>query len=389
MKVTFKTLTGKGFQLDVEPSQTVAEVKQQIAESQGEAAFAVDAQKLIYQGKVLKDETTLEANAVTENGFLVVMVAKPKQPAAAATSAAAASVPKPEAAAAAAATTAPPPSAPDTASRTPAPPAATPTVAPPAQAAAPTDVYGTAASSLVAGTQLESTIAGIMEMGFQREEVIRALRAAYNNPDRAVEYLMTGIPETAEPVAPVAAPPRAPAEPVPVQQPAAPATGAPAPPAQQQPTGPNVQPLNLFPQGMPGFGGGGGGGASSLDFLRNNPQFQALRTMVQANPQILQPMLQELGKQNPQLLQLINNNQAEFLRLINEPAPEGMEGDMFGMEEGGPTTLTITQEEKEAIDRLESLGFDRQHAIEAYFACDKNEELAANYLLNSVAEDFD
>ena len=34
-------------------------------------------------------------------------------------------------------------------------------------------------------------------------------------------------------------------------------------------------------------------------------------------------MLQELGKNNPQLLQIINQNQADFLRLINEPAGAG------------------------------------------------------------------
>ncbi|KAL7260524.1 hypothetical protein ACSBR1_006230 [Camellia fascicularis] len=49
-----------------------------------------------------------------------------------------------------------------------------------------------------------------------------------------------------------------------------------------------------------------------------------MRSMVQANPQILQPMLQELGKKNPQLLRLIQEHNAKFLQLINKPV-EGSE----------------------------------------------------------------
>lgn len=54
------------------------------------------------------------------------------------------------------------------------------------------DVYGQAASNLVAGSNLEETVQQILDMGggsWDRDTVIRALRAAFNNPERAVEYL--------------------------------------------------------------------------------------------------------------------------------------------------------------------------------------------------------
>jgi UV excision repair protein RAD23 len=43
----------------------------------------------------------------------------------------------------------------------------------------------------------------------------------------------------------------------------------------------------------------------------------------------------------------------------------------------------------EAINRLVSLGFPKTRAAEAYFACDKNEEMAANFLFESGGFDDD
>ncbi|XP_065880629.1 ubiquitin receptor RAD23d-like [Euphorbia lathyris] len=398
MKIFVKTLKGSTFELDVRPEDTIADVKMNIETTQGAAIYPAGQQMLIHQGKVLKDQTTISENNVAENSFLVIMLTKSKSsPGEGSTTAAstntrnvtqtssqvstASQAPVP--------TSTPPAPAPVTMpAPAPAPatmPAPAPTPAPVSTAAAAVpepDVYDQAASNLVAGSNLEGTIQQIVDMGggtWDRDTVVRALRAAYNNPERAVEYLYSGIPEQAE-APPVARVPVSGQPPNPPAQPQQPAQPAPVPSA-----GPNANPLDLFPQGLPNMGSGAAG-AGTLDFLRNSQQFQALRAMVQANPQILQPMLQELGKQNPHLVRLIQEHQADFLRLINEPA-EGGEGNVLGqLASSMPQAVTVTPEEREAIERLEAMGFDRALVLEVFFACNKNEELAANYLLDHMHE---
>ncbi|XP_015067228.1 ubiquitin receptor RAD23c isoform X2 [Solanum pennellii] len=386
MKIFVKTLKGTHFEIEVKPEDSVADVKKNIESVQGQDVYPAAQQMLIHQGKVLKDTTTLEENKVAENSFVVIMLSKNKV-----SSTGTSSIP------AALSNTAQPDGSTDQARQTITTPQATaappqsasesaPTPAPvPAAASSVTDVYDQAASNLVAGSNLESTVQQILDMGggsWDRDTVVRALRAAYNNPERAVDYLYSGIPEQTE-IPPVARAPAAPAV-------TAPASGQAINPAAQDASqlavpssGPNANPLDLFPQGL--TNAGSNAGAGNLDFLRNSPQFQALRAMVQANPQILQPMLQELGKQNPHLMRLIQEHQPDFLRLINEPV-EG-EGNVLGQTAGAiPQAVTVTPEEREAIERLEAMGFDRALVLEVYFACNKNEELAANYLLDHLHE---
>jgi UV excision repair protein RAD23 len=58
------------------PVVQVAEVKRIIESSQGQNVYPADQLMLIYQGKILKDDTTLESNKVAENGFIVIMLSK-------------------------------------------------------------------------------------------------------------------------------------------------------------------------------------------------------------------------------------------------------------------------------------------------------------------------
>lgn len=281
-------------------------------------------------------------------------------------------------------------------------------------------------------------------MGFPEAEVRACLRAAGGNPDVAVEFLMNGIPDYAQ---------------------------------EQQASVANTPAANAS-----GNAGTGTGGEQPLAQLRNHPQINQLRRLVQSNPSTLQAVLTQIGQQQPELLQEINGNQELFLQIMNEPATddgaanaassrppsvggpavgmgaggispemmagmgnpaqmaqmidsmspeqlqsmaammgltpeqlrmtaqaigqmppdelqnymnmamqgEGM-GDMAGMMEGagggghghgGQQVLRLTEEEMAAVDRLAGMGFDRSEAAQAYLACDKNEELAANLLMD-------
>jgi len=351
MLVTLKNLQQQTFQIEIAATDTVKLLKEKIESVKGES-YKASEQKLIYAGKILVDDDPLSKYNIDEKKFIVVMLSKPKVTAAS---------PAP---AAAPAESSPAPAA--------ATPAATPAEPPKEETmetgpATPAPATG-GDSGLVVGEDYNRMVQNIQDMGYERSQVEAALRASFNNPDRAVEYLLTGIPPQMD------------------------VGGGPAAVA----------------------GGGGAGGApvavpaagaapgeNPLAFLRDHEMFQQIRSVIQQNPNMLSTMLQQIGQSNPQLLQIISQNQEAFIRMINEG--EAGEG---GGEEGGvggvgaalgdapalgdaldqPGVIQVSPQDKEAIERLKALGFPEHLVVQAYFACEKNENLAANFLLS---QDFD
>lgn len=350
------------------------------------------------------------------------MITKPKPtPAATPAPAATTSAPTPAQA------PAPAPAVPQTPAQAPVPVVAPNAPAPAAPAASSASAETASAASdgsFVVGSALETSVNNMVEMGFPKEQVMRALRAAFNNPDRAVDYLFNGIPESAVPRQQTGQAPGTPS----------PSTGA-APPLANTPAAP-ANPRNLCTSGfslpVPAAtrcaflltlalcfatveaaaaaaaapppaaagataGSGPSSGSAELDAVIHLPIFQQLKTLVQQTPDLLQPFLHQLGQSNPDLFQIITRNQAAFLRFLEDGTGlefgiEGDDDDLMGEggeggEGEGGLQIPVTEEEKAAIERLCGMGFERELVVQAFFACDKNEELTANYLMDHGFED--
>lgn len=163
----------------------------------------------------------------------------------------------------------------------PAPVVAAPTPAPVAAPAATTPATTTTSPSVPSANpsneQFVSSDAlqALTGMGFPESESRAALIAAMGNPDLAYEFLITGIPAHARAASANRTSP-------------APAAAAPS-------------------------------GAVTIDTLRQHPQFNMLKQLVQQNPGALPQVLDLIGQQSPELLAAIHANNDAFLAMMNEP----------------------------------------------------------------------
>ncbi|BFZ00038.1 hypothetical protein BsWGS_03077 [Bradybaena similaris] len=381
MIITLKTLQQQSFKMDISPEITVKELKDKIEAEKGKE-YPASGQKLIYAGKILDDSKKVEEYKIDEKNFVVIMITKQKpQPAKvpdtpAVTEAPASTTTQAAPAAASAASPAATTQSAKPTETASAPSTATTTASAPAAATAGvegrSDSLQFAESNLVTGQAYENMVQQLLLMGFERENVVRALRASFNNPDRAVEYLLGGIPDQG-----------------PDQD-----TGFGGQPA-GRPSGGSESNISLgsdlSTDALTLSRAEGSGEDDPLAFLRSQPQFQRMRQAIQENPTLLPPLLQQIGQNNPPLLQMISQNQERFVQMLNDP--EEVSESERGLGAGGTRPsgseeyISVTPEEKQAIERLKALGFPENMCIQAYFACDKNEDLAANFLLSQNFDD--
>ncbi|TMW40548.1 hypothetical protein DOY81_014372 [Sarcophaga bullata] len=148
MKLQIKTLNQKSLVIDIEDTKTVYELKQELS-LYPDIGVKPELQKLIYAGKILENDDKLSVYNIDVKKFLVIMILKQ------------------------------------------------PLVVTP-KAAEPQKTESAKEQPVTSKQEEKKLVTQIMSMGYPESEVRKALEASFNNPERAVEFLIEGIPSTPE-----------------------------------------------------------------------------------------------------------------------------------------------------------------------------------------------
>lgn len=231
-------------------------------------------------------------------------------------------------------------------------------------------------------------IQSLSEMGFSGEMAKNAIEAAKGNISLAIDYLYNGIPSSSQ-----------------VNNPQL---------SEFLDEEEEMEPFEIDPEML-----------NNLDLANPNTLktiASIVKVIIQEDPSQLTGLLSEIEDTNPEIIDFIKEHETEFKSLIEKPIsnedlhlfqslaadcghghPEG-EIDEDQIEEGiqnflnnaqnlqqdNPSTLVninLSQSDREAVNRLMSLGFPEEDALQAYMACDKNETLAANFLFDNKFKD--
>jgi UV excision repair protein RAD23 len=318
MKLKFKTLGGQIFEMETPLESTIATVKESLVVNH---QYTLEGLKLVFNGVVLSDDSTIQSCNVTEQSFLVVLGKKGNL------------VKK------------------KVISQQPQEPKVETRVEPKVEETKPVD------TSLVMGEDAKRILNQFLEMGFEQDQIVKCSRLAFNNPDRAAEYLMNGIPEGLEDHF-----------------------------KQHQNTTTAPKTTN----------------STSDSPLRQalgqlGPQLGHIKQAIRQNPNLLSPLLAKISQENPELMKLIQDNPTEFASILEEvdsstttiPQQEETVGGGSGPRVNSRGQIMVSPEEKEAIERITAMGFERMMVVQVYFACDKNEDMTLETLISMNAQDHE
>ncbi|CAD8151966.1 unnamed protein product [Paramecium octaurelia] len=168
MKIIIKTLSGQTFELEVQPTDSVLNIKEKIEKVK---LFEIAQQKLLRKGTLLVDDQTVGDLGIQEKDFLVVMVNVKKGP----------------------------PQQQPVQQQVQQPPQQPQQVQPQQPIEVPKPLNNPTSTNMVIGSEYDQAIQNLIQMGFAKSECEAAMKAAFNNQNRAIEYLLNGIPVVDQP----------------------------------------------------------------------------------------------------------------------------------------------------------------------------------------------
>ena len=202
-------------------------------------------------------------------------------------------------------------------------------------------------------------IASLVEMGYQKDYAEAAIKAAKGNVTIAIEYLYNGIPE-------------------------------------------NIPEDN----NVSGSDNNTGEVGSEADQVKKIASM--VKVLCSNDPTQLQNIILSIQRSQPELLELIKRNEAVFKEAISKPFSDedmanfrelsSLAGGLGGSGSGTGTgtgsgsgtgtggrndVIKLSKTDYDAVQRLKEFGFTEMEAVQAYFACDKNSEMALNFLFET------
>lgn len=146
-----------------------------------------------------------------------------------------------------------------------------------------------------------------------------------------------------------------------------------------------------------------------IERLSQEESFRSICLLINEQPEALKVVLPKLMEAQPELTKFLTSDSSIIPRLVQKVVesvgPDGVAAfaaaNRAELAEAGVAPQSgaaqerpqerpgqfygeqVTAADNEAISRLCELGFDRAMAIQAYFVCGKNEQMAANFLIEN------